>query len=166
MKTYITSIATGLLLTAALLGPTPAGAQLQEVHQTVYGMDCAPCAYAQENRLKAMDGIEQATVSLNEGMATVQLMSDNEITLEQIRNAVRKSGFSPEEAVLTLQGTLSQEHGRWVLTTPAQERYRLTETGEITSASGDAVKVTGTVSSGEKPDSGWALQVTTLETQA
>lgn len=166
MKTYARNVLMGFLLTAAGLLPTAADAQLQEVRQTVYGMDCAPCAYAQENRLKALDGVQQATVSLNEGVAILRLSPENEITLEQIRKAVRKSGFSPQEAVLTLQGTLSQEHGRWILTTPAQKRYRLAEPGEITSASGDAVTVTGTVSSGEKPDSGWALQVTTIETQA
>lgn len=165
MKTYMTSIVVGLLLVASLL-PRATQAQLQEVKQTVYGMDCAPCAYAQENRLKALEGVQQATVSLNEGMATLKLSSENEVTLEQIRKAVRKSGFSPEEATLTLEGALSQDDGQWIVTTPAQERYRLTKTGEITSASGDAVTVTGTVSSGEKPDSGWALHVTTLETQA
>jgi copper chaperone CopZ len=160
-------LAAGLFVLGGFVFAEPALAQLQEVRQTVYGMDCAPCAYAQENRLKAMDGIQTAEVSLNEGMATMHFAPENEITLEQIREAVRKSGFSPEEATLSLQGTLIEEDGQWILVTPAQERYRLEGGAEITSAAADQrATVTGTVREGERPDQGWILQVTTLDIQA
>lgn len=167
MKTYMTSTVVGLLLVVASLLPRAAQAQLQEVKQTVFGMDCAPCAYAQENRLKAMEGVDEASVSLNEGLATVKFQPENEITLEQIREAVRESGFSPEEATLTLQGRLEEHDGQWVLVTSAGERYRLEEVGEITSIdTGVQATVTGTVPEGKAPEKGWSLQVTALNTQA
>lgn len=166
MKTYMTSIAMGLFLLAVLLPSTSAHAQLHEVKQTVYGMDCAPCAYAQENRLKAMDGVEAVSVSLNDGMAAIKFQPNNEITLEQIREAVRKSGFSAEEAAVTLQGRLGKENGRWILTTPVGERYRLKDVGDIPPADTEmSATVTGTVPKGEASDEGWVLQVTALNSQ-
>ena len=153
-----------LLLLALLLVPAPAHAQLQEVRQTVFGMDCAPCAYALERRLGGLDGVEGVTVSLNEGEAVVRLAAENRADLGGLREAVREAGFDPRETTLRVAGTLRQEGRRWVLVTPSGERFH------VESAAGDAARtalreraghrvvVTGRVAEGEPSEAGWPLR--------
>lgn len=168
MRRYLTSITVILLMFAAFLLPPAAHAQLQEVQQTVFGMDCAPCAYGLEKRMKAFEGIQDADVSLNKGLATLKLQPENKVTLEKIRTAVRESGFSPEDATITVTGTLTQEDGQWILASAAGERYRLTQTAKNGSEhmkAHEQVTVTGRVAEGEKnPQMPWPLQVTEVKT--
>ena len=157
-----------LALLTVLLMLEPARAQLQEVRQTVFGMDCAPCAYALERRLGGLDGAEDVTVSLNEGQAVVQFQNENGVRLDALRAAVRDAGFDPRETTLRVGGTLRQEEGRWVLVTPSGERFH------VESAAGDAARaalrertgrrvvVTGHVPNGEPSEAGWLLRSAAL----
>lgn len=114
------------LLCAAFLGIVgTAQAQLLEVKQTVFGMDCAPCAYGLEKRLKKIEGVEVAQVSLNDGLATVTLTESNHVRLGQIREAIRKSGFSAEASEIQATGTIRQEDGRRVLVLGSGEAFVL-----------------------------------------
>lgn len=125
MKKHLTQTFLPLLLFAGLLLPAPAKAQIQEVKQTVFGMDCAPCAYGLEKRFKSIDGVASARVSLNEGFAEVRLEPGSRVTLETIRDAVRESGFSPREATLRATGMLQQKGDQWILTLAGGERFLL-----------------------------------------
>lgn len=161
-----------LLLAVILLAPQPAQAQLQRVEQTVFGMDCAPCAYALEKRMNQLDGIESASVSLNEGRATLDLAPDNRVTLEQVRRAVQEAGFSAEDATVRVAGTLAYEDGRPMLVLPSDERFHLQEDDATTDALNEAeadtrIHVTGHVSEGEAPPAeGWTLHVQDVETHS
>lgn len=165
----IVSLAAAVLLAVPLLTPHSAQAQLQKVEQTVFGMDCAPCAYALEQRMKHLDGVKSASVSLNEGRTTLTLNPDNDITLEQVRRAVQEAGFSPEAATVRVLGTLQRENGRFFLTPSSGERFRLQEDETATDSSnemvaGMRVTLTGRVTEGETPPAnGWALRVHTVE---
>jgi len=75
----------------------PASAELLKVEQEIYGMDCAPCAYGMEKSLKKMDGVKKVKVSLNKGTAIIDLKPGNEVTIEQIKEIVRRNGFTPKE---------------------------------------------------------------------
>jgi copper chaperone CopZ len=153
-----------LALLTVLLVPEPAHAQLQEVHQTVFGMDCAPCAYALERRLGGLDGAEDVTVSLNEGQAVVQFQNENGVRLDALRAAVRDAGFDPRETTLRVAGTLRQEEGRWELVTPSGERFHVESAvgdaarAALRESAGRRVVVTGRVAEGELPESGWSLR--------
>lgn len=161
------------LFAAGFLLPTSAQAQLQRVEQTVFGMDCAPCAHAMENRLGQMEGVTSVSVSLNEGTAKLDLAATNSITLEAIRKAVIQGGFSPEEATLQVSGTLRQEDGEWVLSSPSGEQYVLQDVEatvseeELRQRSGQEVTLTGQVPKGEEPsEKGWALHASELDVSA
>lgn len=80
---------------------------LRYVHQTIFGMDCAPCAYSVEKSLRALPGVENVAVSLNEGYAETSLASDSPTTLAQIRETIRDGGFTPREATVRLEGSYS-----------------------------------------------------------
>lgn len=90
-------------LTMLVMGHAAADG-IRHVHQSIFGMDCAPCAYGVEKALRALPGVEEVTVSLNEGYAEAELMPDSLTTLAQIREAIRNNGFTPKQAVLRIEG--------------------------------------------------------------
>lgn len=165
MKTLLSIIASAILLAAASL---PAQAQIQEVKQTVFGMDCAPCAHALEKRLGGIDGVTDVKVSLNEGLAELTLQSDNEVTLTAIREAVKASGFAAKAATIRAAGTIKRESGRLVLFSNTGERFELqaregadVDFGRLTGSAGKRVEITGRVSEGTTASDGlWRLAVT------
>lgn len=121
MKNYILTLIIGLILF-----PLKGHAQLLEVKQTVFGMDCAPCAYGLEKRILQLNGVQSALVSLNDGLLTANLEKDNQLTLQRIRNAVKESGFKAKEASITVAGTLiKNESGNYILKTGAGEHFIL-----------------------------------------
>lgn len=122
MKIHISSFIIVLLL----LIPFGSQAQLLEIKQTVYGMDCAPCAYGLENRIQKMEGIEAVSVSLNEGLLMANLQKSNQLSLADIRKAVEESGFKAREANITVEGTLTKnDSGNYFLETGTGERFML-----------------------------------------
>ena len=153
-----------LLFAGFTMASMPAQAQLLEVKQTVFGMDCAPCAYGLEKRLKKIDGTTKAQVSLNEGLAAIDLAAKNTVQLGTIREAIRESGFSAEESTIQATGTLKQNAGRWVFEIGNGERFVLEKRAE-----GDPIyqdlkpgraTITGLVPKGEANERGtYRLQV-------
>ena len=49
--------------------------------------------------VRKLDGVRSVTVSLNDGYADILLASQNTVTVERIREAIRRNGFTPREAV-------------------------------------------------------------------
>lgn len=154
-----------LLLGASASTPTSAGAQLLEVKQTVFGMDCAPCAYGLEKRLRNIEGVQEVRVSLDEGLAATELARNGRVRLNTIREAIRESGFSAEDAVIRARGTLRQENGRWTLVLPSGEHFVL---GQLSDSVRRSLKpgpaaITGRVAKGD-PDErgGYRLELITI----
>lgn len=96
---------------AALLtvGISNATAGLIEVDQTIWGMDCAPCAYGMEKGLKKLEGVKTVKVSLNEGNAVIRFAADSKLALADIRLVVRDGGFTPKGATVRISGTLQRK---------------------------------------------------------
>lgn len=92
----------------AMLSANGAAADgLRDVRQTIFGMDCAPCAYGVEKGLRALPGVGNVSVSLNEGYARASLEADSPTTLAQIRETIRNNGFTPKEATVQVEGSFS-----------------------------------------------------------
>lgn len=98
------------LLLTAFSGWT-ASAALIEVNQTIWGMDCAPCAYSMEKALGKLNGVKGVAVSLNNGDAVVKFAPANNVTLAEIQKTVRNSGFTPKGATIKVSGTLQRKDG-------------------------------------------------------
>lgn len=148
-----------------------ASAQLIKVDQTVYGMDCAPCAYGLEAGLKRIDGVANVKVSLNEGKAHLSLVPDNTLTLQRIQTEIKQNGFSAREAEILLQGTLVEEPDNWVIKNP-DESYRISEKSDQTAFArlreeipGTRVKVKGKVAhkTGKTAGPVWELLLVSVE---
>lgn len=106
------------LVTLAVAGPIAApawGGGLREVDQTIFGMDCAPCAAGIEMGLKKLDGVTSVRVSLNEGKAILAFESDSDTSLAQVQEVIRHNGFTPKEAVIKLVGRVGLSDGQlWI----------------------------------------------------
>lgn len=101
-------------LAALIVAPAWADG-LREVNQTIFGMDCAPCAAGVEQGLSKLQGVTSVRVSLNEGKAVISLGPDSRTTLAQIREVIRHNGFTPKEARATLVGRVVREGDRqWI----------------------------------------------------
>jgi copper chaperone CopZ len=59
--------------------------------------------------LEKMEGVKKVDVSLEKGLANIELNPANQITLEQIQTVVEKNGFSPKSAELKLKGKISDK---------------------------------------------------------
>lgn len=65
--------------------------------------------------LKKMPGVEDAKVSLNDGVATLKLKPGNTVTVDQVRKFVLSNGFTPKEAEVVASGKLVDRDGRLAL---------------------------------------------------
>jgi len=117
---------TRICSTILLLGLTlPAYADgLLEVKQTIFGMDCAPCAYGVQQRLKKLPGITKVDVSLNDGVASIEIAPDSAVSLVQIHDVLVDGGFTPKQAAVTVVGHLTKDGDRWLLVS-GTNRYAL-----------------------------------------
>ncbi len=118
-----------LIIVSFLLFPvTNASAQITEVKQTVFGMDCSPCAHGLEKRIKKMDGVKSASVSLNDGQLTASFTDDNTLTLKEIRSAIKNSGFDPKSATIKVRGKLFKpDNSTFILKTNSREEFFLVD---------------------------------------
>lgn len=101
-------------LTALAIAPAWAGG-LREVDQTIFGMDCAPCAAGVEKGLSKLEGVASVRVSLNEGKAIIALDPDSRTTLAQIREVIRHNGFTPKDARATIVGRTIRDGNRLLI---------------------------------------------------
>ena len=105
-----TIVRTAAVVAALLtLGVSNAAAGLIEVNQTIWGMDCAPCAYVMEKGLKKLEGVKRVKVSLNKGNAVLEFAADNKLALADIRRVVRDGGFTPKAAKVKVSGALKSK---------------------------------------------------------
>lgn len=61
----------------------------------VAGMSCGGCALNVSGALKAVEGVSDAQVSLEQGLATVAY-DETRTSSEQLKSAVRHAGYSVE----------------------------------------------------------------------
>jgi copper chaperone CopZ len=104
-------------LASAFVAPGAWADGLRELDQTIFGMDCAPCAAGVEQGLRKLDGVTSVRVSLNEGKALVTLAPESRTTLAQIREVIRHNGFTPKDARATLVGRVMRQGDRWWIDT-------------------------------------------------
>lgn len=72
----------------------------QTVLVKVDGLSCPFCAYGVEKKLKALDGIKDIHVKMNEGEVIITFEAETKIDVEAIKTAVEDSGFTAREVIL------------------------------------------------------------------
>ncbi len=75
----------------------------------VHGLSCPFCTYGLEKKLKKVAGVQKVETNLAAGSATLILAEGSNFSLDAIRAAVRKAGFTPDEIRMVVVGTLTHE---------------------------------------------------------
>src|SRR6266550_4693205 len=103
------------ILFALIVAAGPLCAELLHVEQPVGGLDCVSCAQSVDKTLKKIKGVETATFRIADAVAVLEMKPGNNTALEEIRDAVKRIGYTPKEAKLTVRGEPAQEDGKWIL---------------------------------------------------
>jgi copper chaperone CopZ len=73
------------------------------------------CAHAVRVAMKRVPGVTDVQVSLQSATTTIELAERNTVTLDHVRDIIRKNGFKPGAAQIKGSGTLVEETGRLVI---------------------------------------------------
>jgi copper chaperone CopZ len=82
--------------------------------------------------LKGVKGVDSVDVSLNKGLATVNLKDGNAVTMKQLRDAIVKNGFSTKSSNVVVTGAVRDEGGLWVRASGSNEEFSLVPEGTAT----------------------------------
>ena len=59
-----------------------------------------------------LEGVRAVDVSLEAGTVTLDLTPKNRVTLQRVREVVRKNGFTPREAIVEVTGEKTERGGK------------------------------------------------------
>src|SRR5205085_6339078 len=68
------------------------------VELAVGGLDCVSCAQSVDKTLKKIRGVEAASFRTEAAVAVLDLKPGNRVALDEIRDAVKRIGYTPKEA--------------------------------------------------------------------
>ena len=112
MKKLIALTVSMLILS---IGISPAvNAQVEEVGIRVDGLSCPFCAYGLEKKLKKINGVNDAIINIDKGVAKLKGKKDESIVVEGLKDAVTDAGFTPRQITAIVVGAV-EEHGDFVV---------------------------------------------------
>ena len=138
MDVRIKRLMVGILM-AGVVAPAWADG-LVKVEQTVFGMDCAPCAYGAQKNLSKLPGVTKVEVTMNDGKAVIEFSPESATTLAQIREVLIQGGLTPKEALVTVEGRITKTGDKLQLVAGANQQYDLVipQGGDAASLAPDA----------------------------
>jgi copper chaperone CopZ len=101
-------------LLALILAAAPLGAEFLHVEQAVTGLDCVSCAESAPRNLKKIKGVASASFRTADAVAVLEMKPDNTVPLGDIRDAVKRMGYTPTSAKITAKGQARLEAGKWI----------------------------------------------------
>lgn len=117
--------------------------------------------------MKKLPGVESATVKLNEGRAVLALKPDNTLTLGQVRESVRRNGFTPRDARVTAIAEIVSGDALRLRVTGTQDVYDVRGTPaleqQLRAGGSRPMIVDGTIPVGNDPKDPPVLQVTSVK---
>jgi copper chaperone CopZ len=90
------------------------------------------CAYAVRGALKKVAGVESVEVSLNKGLAVVNLKGGNVVQPQELWEVLRKNGFTPKETRVVVRGAIA---------TSPQLQLKVSGSNQVLKLTGDAILV-------------------------
>ncbi len=120
--------------------PSLSNAEVVEGELGVFGMSCPFCAFGIEKKLRAVSGVSEVTVFLDEGRIHLAFSPENEAVPDDIERAVEEAGFKLSTLQLKVRGTLAEDGPRPVLDAGGKARFLLVDRERRESLSDEAVK--------------------------
>jgi copper chaperone CopZ len=91
-----------------LMSYQPAFAEIENIKMQVDGMTCPFCVYGIEKKLESLEEVEEAGANLKTGTVDIKLKKDEAIDIKRLKEAVRKSGFTPGKIKIKAAGKLTE----------------------------------------------------------
>ena len=73
------------------------------------------CAESAPRNLKKIKGVESASFRTKDSVAVLELKPGNTVALGDIRDAVKRMGYTPAGAKVTVRGEARKDGGKWIL---------------------------------------------------
>ncbi len=141
--------------------PSLSHAQLLRADLSVNGLTCPFCAFGIEKKLRAVDGVLEVDVLLDEGEVRLTLATGNTATIGAFERAVERAGFEISGLRVEVQGSVARREGDAFLEADNALRFRLLEADNgrtrpisesqlqriLAGAMGGAVRLRGSVES-------------------
>ena len=105
--------------------PLSSRAELLEAELKVNGMACPFCAFGIEKKLRAIEGVQELTVFLDEGRIDLVFSPENGASASDIEAAVKDAGFKLSGLQLKVRGTLARDSDTPVLDAGRNVRFLL-----------------------------------------
>ena len=91
----------------------PLGAEFLSVEQSVSGLDCISCAQSVDKALKKIRGVETASFRAQDATEVLALKPGNAVPLKEVRDTLKRIGYTPGAAKVTARGQARMEGGKW-----------------------------------------------------
>ena len=111
---------TVMKLIVLVLAAMPCVAQLQEVSMRTDGLNCASCALSLPRALMKIKGVEKAV--FQQGVVELKLAAKNDVSLDRVRDELKRVGYTPLEAQVRVRGRLRKNEKDWYREVEGQER--------------------------------------------
>jgi copper chaperone CopZ len=92
----------------------PLCAEFLHVEQAVTGLDCISCAQSVDKTLKKIKAVETASFRTADAVAVLELKPGNTMPLDEVRDALKRIGYTPAGAKVTVRGQARMEDGKWL----------------------------------------------------
>ncbi|MEE8508643.1 MAG: heavy metal-associated domain-containing protein [Myxococcota bacterium] len=107
--------------------PVATQAEFIDAELRVDGMACPFCAFGIEKKLRAVEGVRDLEVRLDEGIIELGFEADSPATVERLEKAVKAAGFGLGRLQLTVRGTLLADSSSPTLDAGGGGRFLLLE---------------------------------------
>ncbi len=126
MKPRTRTALLGVLLGVFVLGVSfAARAEVLGAELQVLGMSCPFCAFGIEKKLRAVEGVRDVTVFLDDGRIELAFSPKNAAQAADIDAAVKKAGFELSGLRVEVRGTLASDDATPVLEAAEEVQFRL-----------------------------------------
>ncbi len=92
-----------------------ASAEPARVQVKLDGLVCTFCAYNLEKKLKRVEAVEDLKILVNAGLAEITIKEGKLIDIDGLKKAVKDSGFTLREILITLKGRIEKIDDRMTL---------------------------------------------------
>ena len=137
MRTPAAVALAGLILWIS--APSLSKAEVLEGELEVSGMACPFCAFGIEKKLRAVPGVSEVTIFLDEGRIQLAFLPENDAVPDDIEGAVEKAGFKLSTLRLKVQGTFAEDDSQPVLVAGRKARFLLQDEKRREALSGEAL---------------------------
>jgi copper chaperone CopZ len=128
---------------AALMSILPALAEFRHITIGYSGEECSSCSASMTRALQRLRGVTAVSADAQKPAITIELAAGNRVPLSEIRDAIKRVGFTPGEARVVVRGTIKKEKDLSVLQPHGLEQP-IELAGTVPSDGGD-VELEGTI---------------------